>query len=129
MNKEHEQSAHILEHIYYAKENRELFTFTSVQMDLLFRMLHDQKFLQLAFDSWDEIFSDNGSFKNKYKPLYLEKQTMTSDKDITPEQMHELLDRVDALIAKMRRELHLTTFVLYVQTAFIIMLSAYIYFT
>ena len=60
-------AAYILEHIYYAKENREGYTFTHEQILALFRLIHDRDYTAKVFEDWDELFAAN--HPNIYKPV------------------------------------------------------------
>lgn len=116
-------AAYILEHIYYAKENREGYTFTHEQILPLFRLIHDRDYTAKAFDCWDELFAAN--HPNIYKP----KEFSMTDKQetINVEDAHKLLDRVDVVVADMQRDLRLTTIAVYIQAALIGVLCAYIF--
>ena len=122
------ESAYILEHIYYALENREGYTFTNEQINLLFLMLHNRNSLREAFSSWDETFSQNGTHPNVYKPFVGELVMNIDDSKLTPADLHQLLDRVDRVVDETHRTLKWTTRAFYFQTLLLIVLSAYIWF-
>jgi hypothetical protein len=117
--------AYLLEHIYYAKENREGYMFTHEQILALFQLIHDRNYTAKAFESWDELFAAN--HPNIYKP---EEFFMMNSKEetINVEDAHKILDRVDVVVSSIERDLRLTLIAVYIQAALIGILCAYIYF-
>lgn len=123
---ERESRAHLLEHIYYAIENREAHTFDAQQMQLLFRMLHETEYLRETFDCWDDVFSNDKRTPNKYRPGDCFMKTETDA--MTYEQAHKLLDDVEQVVEKVERDLRFTTIAMIVQTVFVWILCAYVWF-